>query len=138
MELYNGNTMESEEYKYADGWRKMMVTIWLEKIREYDVIDTGALMLSFKAGFRNWMPHELKGSIVHEFLYYGIYVERGTGRGMTHGNGGDVGFAPTRIPRPWMSKRYMYSVFRFQEHFSNKFANDFCRILKETLESSQS
>ena len=33
--------------QYAEGWMNMMVTIWQEKMQEYEVYDTGTTSLHF-------------------------------------------------------------------------------------------
>ena len=120
--------------EYADGWMKMMVQIWQEKIREYEVYDTGALMRSFQAELTKWADDKDKGSIVHKFLQYGIYAERGTGREIFKGNKGDIEREKVRIPKPWLSNKYKYSVYRLREYFATKYGNQFCAILRDTLQ----
>lgn len=118
--------------QYAEGWMNMMVTIWQEKIQEYEVYDTGALIQSFQTDLSKWADDSDKGSIVHKFLKYGIYAERGHGR---ISKNGDLEQSPKRIPKPWLSKKYLYSIFRLGEHFASNYGNQFCRIIKDALEA---
>ena len=130
---YNASATNARQY--AEGWMNMMVTIWQEKIREYEVYDTGALMQSFQTDLSKWADESDKGSIVHKFLQYGIYAERGHGREISVGNSGDQGQSPKRIPKPWLSKKYLYSIFRLGEHFAANYGHQFCKIIKDTLEA---
>lgn len=130
---YNASATNARQY--AEGWMNMMVTIWQEKIREYEVYDTGALMQSFQTDLSKWADESDKGSIVHKFLQYGIYAERGHGREISVGNSGDLGQSPKRIPKPWLSKKYLYSIFRLGEHFAANYGHQFCKIIKDTLEA---
>lgn len=129
------NVSSTDARQYAEGWMNMMVTIWQEKMQEYEVYDTGALFKSFQTDLSKWADDSDKGSIVHRFLQYGIYVERGHGRELSIGNGGDLGQSPKRIPKPWMNKKYLYSIFRLGEYFAANYGNQFCRMIMNTLET---
>lgn len=127
--------------QYADAWARMMVNIWQEKMEAYGVYDTGKLMKSFNDDFLKWGDDKDKGSIIHKFLQYGIYVERGTGKEKNYGNGGDIGEyrengkeRTFRVPKPWLSKKYLYSIFRLGNYFAAHYGNEFCRMIKNTLE----
>lgn len=118
--------------QYAEGWMNMMVNIWREKMQEYEVYDTGTLLRSFETDLSKWTGD--KGSIIHKFLQYGVYVERGHGREISAGNSGDLGQSPKRMPKPWLTKKYLYSIHRLSEHFAAQYGNQFCRMIKDTLE----
>jgi hypothetical protein len=100
--------------KFEEGWAAMMVDIWKEKIERLKAIRTGALYRSF--GYTITGTVGSTRTIAHRFLEYGIYVERGTGREITKGNGGDLGFTPNRKRKPWFSKRYYGSIMKLNEH----------------------
>ena len=101
--------------QYAEGWMNMMVTIWQEKMQEYEVYDTGTLMKSFQMELSKWADDSDKGSIVHKFLQYGIYVERGHGREISIGNGGDIGQSPKGYRNPG-SRKNTCTVFSVWEN----------------------
>ena len=92
MRRVNGANMpetEEELRQWEDEWSDMMVTIWTENIVRLGIIDTGNLMRSLTGNvIRNTDQKEM----IHEFALYGIYVARGTGRGYTPGNPGDLPF----------------------------------------------
>ena len=94
--------------EYIRAWNKTMAEIWQDKLRQLDVYDTGALFASVKTGFVSDQRGTVQ--IVHKFLEYGLYVDAGTGNGFKRGNGGDLGFNPTREPKPWFNKKYFASL----------------------------
>ena len=94
--------------QYADAWAQMMITIWSEKMSALDIHDTGALQKSLRTEVVRQSGGDVT-KINHFFLYYGHYVARGVGKEFRRGNTGDLGFTPTRKPRPWLSGKYWYS-----------------------------
>lgn len=120
---------------YQRAWCDMMVDIWREQMSQLGIVDSGALYSSV-AGLAG------ETEIQHEFLLYGIYVHRGTGREFTPGNGGNLdvmdgvyrdehgldkprkrgpkwggGYTSgePRQEKPWFSRKYLYSIHRLQE-----------------------
>ena len=71
--------------EYIDGWTKMMMTIWKEKIIRYGIVDTGHLHSSFSGDSDD-------NSALLKFVSYGIYQAMGVGNGYKRGNGGDLHF----------------------------------------------
>lgn len=128
--------------QYAQAWSEMMLTIWKEKMQEYMIHDSGNLLNSLHASMDRWTDGKDKGDILHSFLQYGVYVERGTGREKNYGNSGDIGeFQQSgeersfREPKPWMTKKYLYSMFRLGDCFAANYGNQFCKMIKDTLEA---
>lgn len=72
---------EDELKRFEEGWTKMMVTIWQEKLQLLGVHDTDALRNSIEA---KALLEGAKKSIEHSFLAYGKYVDDGTGREFTN------------------------------------------------------
>ena len=72
---------EDELKKFEEGWAKMMVTIWQEKLQLLQVNDTGSLKGSIEAKI---LLEGAKKSIEHSFLAYGKYADDGTGREFTN------------------------------------------------------
>ena len=72
---------EEELKRFEEGWTKMMVTIWHEKLQLLGVHDTDALRNSIEA---KALLEGAKKSIEHSFLAYGQYVDDGTGREFTN------------------------------------------------------
>lgn len=80
---------EEELRQWEEGWSDMMVTIWTENILRLGIVDTGHLMRSLTGKVTGTADQR---EMMHEFALYGIYVARGTGRGYTPGNPGDLDF----------------------------------------------
>ena len=72
---------EDELRRFEEGWAKMMVTIWQEKLQLLQVNDTGSLKGSIEAKL---LLDGAKKSIEHSFLMYGKYADDGTGREFTN------------------------------------------------------
>lgn len=131
----NAPKTQEELSQYEKGWCDMMVDIWHEQMSQLGTVDTGALYSSV-AGFLG------DQAISHEFLLYGIYVHRGTGREYKKDNGGDLdvlngsyryehnldtprkkgpawggGYTSgePREAKKWFSKKYIYSIHRLNE-----------------------
>jgi hypothetical protein len=129
-----------EEYEdWVQGWVKMMIDIWKEKILKLNIFDTKKLY--------NDITGQISGSdqmtIVHEFMKYGIYVAAGVGNGYNKENGGYLEIldpslrkaahldrARSRGPRwstkhmttgkprerrDWFAYKYLQSIFKLGE-----------------------
>ena len=72
---------EDELKKFEEGWAKMMLVIWQEKLQLLKVNDTGALRSSLQAKL---LLEGAKKSIEFQFLKYGKYQDDGTGREFTN------------------------------------------------------
>lgn len=104
--------------KYEQGWTREMMTYWRERLLRLRVYDTGTLYRSL-AGTVRQGPQT---TIEHRFLYYGIYVAAGVGRGYKRGNGGDLAFLKDwktnqrhRQKRDWWARKYFSSLMRLGE-----------------------
>ena len=113
-----------------DKFGEIVIEKWQEKLLEKDIYDTGNLYRSLEYGYRatnalnqvigRGMSAEVKAGTVPDvftfkFPLYGIYVERGVGRGYTRGNGGDLvkfkGTGRGRERRTWY-----YRIFAHERH----------------------
>lgn len=72
---------EEDLRKFEEGWAKMMVTIWQEKLQLLQVDDSGSLRASIEA---KALLDGAKKTIQHQFLEYGKYADDGTGREFTN------------------------------------------------------
>ena len=68
---------QEDREKYIREWAANMVTYWRERIVRLQVKDTNALNASIQAQL---LLEGAKATINHSFLYYGKYVDDGTGR----------------------------------------------------------
>lgn len=113
-----------------DKFGELVIKDWQEKLLEKKIYDTGNLYRSIEYGYRatnalgqivgRGHASEVKAGTVPDvftfkFPMYGIYVERGVGRGYTRGNGGDLvkfkGTGRSRERRTWY-----YRIFAHERH----------------------
>ena len=72
---------DEELKRFEEGWTKMMITIWQEKLQLLKVEDSGALRSSLEA---KALLEGAKKTIEFQFLKYGKYADDGTGREFTN------------------------------------------------------
>lgn len=73
---------------YQEAWAEKMVQIWTDRILMAGAVRTGTLLRSVRRGASSITDAE--SLMTFRFVQYGLYVDRGTGRGYTRGNGGDI------------------------------------------------
>lgn len=99
---------------YAREWHEMMVRIWTDRIEAMRIHRTGTLRESVAAQSFAAPADGFSMYAAYRFVEYGIYVDAGTGRGYTVGNGGNLEFldpviraqkgkGKPRQRRPWFS-----------------------------------
>ena len=126
-----GTRGTTEEFRVDwDRFGEIVIEKWQKKLLEKDVYDTGNLYRSIEYGYRatnalnqvvgRGQASEVKAGTIPDmfsfrFPLYGIYVERGVGRGYTRGNGGDLvkfkGVGRGRERRTWY-----YRIFANERH----------------------
>lgn len=126
-----GTRGTTEEFRVDwDRFGEIVIERWQKKLLEKDVYDTGNLYRSIEYGYRatnalnqvvgRGHASEVKAGTIPDvftfrFPLYGIYVERGVGRGYTRGNGGDLvkfkGVGRGRERRTWY-----YRIFAHERH----------------------
>lgn len=128
--------MDLSPEAYQRSWAQMMTRIWSDRIRLHQAIDTGTLLRSISQGTTTYGP---RASLSFHFLDYGLYVDRGTGRGYTRGNGGDLKFkgkayrqahnlGAERQRRPWFSVSWNISCRRFADQMAAYYKTGFVGI----------
>ena len=126
-----GTRGTTEEFRVDwDRFGEIVIEKWQKKLLEKDVYDTGNLYRSIEYGYRatnalnqvvgRGQASEVKAGTIPDmfsfrFPLYGIYVERGVGRGYTRGNGGELvkfkGVGRGRERRTWY-----YRIFANERH----------------------
>jgi len=122
-----------ERQKYVEAFNKTMIAIWQERITLLDAIDTGALLQSTTLISMRADGRYIDLSIDFAFRQYGIYVDRGTGGDTPRGNGGDLGHAKGRQPKPWFHRKYLASVFNLRDFYADNLGQEFCGILSDAF-----
>lgn len=163
MKRINGANMpetEEELRQWEQEWSDMMVTIWTENIMRLGIVDTGNLMDSLTGRV---IANTDQKEMIHEFALYGIYVARGTGRGYTPGNPGDLPFLsesyrvehglnkkkkvgpawggrvaggkPRSKKRNWFLRKYLRSMYVLAEMERNVYGEMFMGNLSNVLDA---
>ena len=163
MKRINGRNVpetEDEIRQWEEDWSKMMVKIWTENILRLGIVDTGNLMRSLTGRVVTTTDHK---EMIHEFAMYGIYVARGTGRGYTPGNPGDLEFLsesyrveqgldkpkkvgpawggrvaggkPRSKKRNWFLRKYLRSMYVLAEMERNVYGEKFMGNLSNVLDA---
>ena len=134
-----------------DEFCRIVIERWQKKMLEKGIYDTGTLYRSIEYGVRgvNAVNQSLgRGMgktgmvtvpdvITFSFPLYGIYVERGVGRGYTRGNGGHLvtfeGRGRGRKKRTWYYRIFANERHRLGELVAQAYGNA-ARSMIHTLE----
>ena len=118
-------TQPISEVELATKWLDFTVTSFIENMRKLRIVDTGALLASFKKQVSVSAKGRLQLSL--GYALYGQFVDMGVGRGMKAGvRKGDDGYDRVRNTRgklrrherkarPWYSKEMAYQTKRLSE-----------------------
>lgn len=126
-------TAKEERERFIAAFNNTMLKMWHEKIQQLGVIDTGALYRSLLDVETKHNPEATEATLKQQFLQYGIYQDRGTGRETPRGNSGDIGREKRRRPRPWFSKKYFYSVMRIREFMAQSIGEQYIAVVSNAL-----
>lgn len=121
--------------KWLKGWSDKMKEIFKEQINLLGIWDKGNLFRSVSE--LNFFSNDPVYSISHEFAYYGVYVDRGTGKEFKKGNPGDLGFTPVRKPRRWFFKKYYASYMVLMEFSVDSMGAEFAASMVNILEGKK-
>ena len=136
-----------------DKFGELVIKDWQEKLLEKKIYDTGNLYRSIEYGYRatnalgqivgRGHASEVKAGTVPDvftfkFPLYGIYVERGVGRGYTRGNGGDLvkfkGTGRSRERRTWYYRIFVHERHRLGELVAEQYGRAAASMI-HTLET---
>lgn len=124
----------SQRESYVRAFNTTMVNIWKEKITLLGAIDRGRLYGSV-VGISLSMDEKVTSvTLSQEFNEYGVYVERGTGRNTPRGNNGDIGRPNPRVKKPWMTRKYLASMFNLREFMADSLGMEICLAMTNALE----
>lgn len=126
------NSISQEREEWVRAWSKMMVDIWREKIDLLNVNLTGNLYQQLAEA--SFYSQDEVYEIIHSFPYYGIFVDRGTGKEIPIGNSGDLGFTPTREPKKWLSPKHYASIMKLRDFMADSFGQEAITLIKDKIE----
>lgn len=132
MDSRSDNAIESRK-KYADAFNSTMTKVWRDRIRRKRATrayDTGALFASTVMD-RHVIASKDYTTLSYSWSYleYGVYVERGTGRGVFRGNPGDIGRDNKRRRRRWMNPRLYSSMCNLRDFMAESVGSEFVQIV---------
>ena len=126
-----GTRGTSDEFRVNwDRFAEIVIEKWQKKLLDQDDWNTGNLYRSFEYNYRatnalnevvgRGHAAEVKAGtipdwIAFKFSLYGIYVDRGVGRGYTRGNGGDL-VKFKGVGRGREKKTWYYSILVHERH----------------------
>lgn len=123
---------QKQREEYVNAFNSEMVRIWKEQIIKTGAIDKGNLYKSFL------MRHNKDGKILEiftewNFMEYGVYVDRGTGKEVYKNNPGDLGQDKNRKAKPWLSKKFYSSYLNIRDFFAENLAEEFCAAVPKIM-----
>lgn len=123
-----------ERGRYVAAFNKTMVDIWKEKLILLGVYDTGSLYNS--VSLRSPITDDKVTSVqlLHSFLMYGVYVDRGTGSNTFKGNPGDIGRDNRRTRKRWFYRKYYASTMNIKEFFADNLGKECAETIAACLE----
>lgn len=135
MERIDSTAAIEERRQYVTAFNTTMFKIWKEQILRLGILDTGNLYnsVSLKMPCLNDKVTEI--FLSWDFVEYGVYVDRGTGREIPLGNPGDIGRAKVRQPNPWLSKKFYSSFLNIRDFFIDNIGREFCAAIPQILGS---
>lgn len=141
----------TDRQKYIEAWNETMVRIWQDRILKLGVYESprrrnrsGEAHLYDSLRFLP-VQHDdkyMELTLSHQFLTYGMYQDRGTGREKAKGNPGDIGMCrkdgkvrTIRERRPWFSTKYYASVMNLKEYMAESIGKEFVGVISDAWQS---
>lgn len=122
---------ERQEAYIASRWAEIVIERWQKKIAKYKIGSTGALVRSFTSA----VEADAKGDvqkITFTYLYYGMFVDMGVGRGTKYSQRG----TSKRQIKPWYSSVVRREIYKLGELMIEKHGVkvlDSMRLMEKTL-----
>lgn len=145
MPQYTPQQLKDQRKHYVEAFNDTMINIWAEKIQKFDIIDTGTLLRSLSGLHTVILKSDYSSfEISEEFVEYGLYQDRGTGKETWKGNPGDISrkfdaagnklrVDKIREKRPWFSKKYFASVMNLKDFMADNLGKSFGAIISNEL-----
>lgn len=133
----NGIDPVEQRREYVTGFNDLMLKIWKEQISKFGAIDTATLYRSVLCKTSQFDGKVIDVMLAYNFVEYGIYVDRGTGRKVPGQNPGDIGRAKVRQARPWFSKKWFRSFINIRNFFADSLGEEFCAVIPRVLGSTE-
>lgn len=109
----------------AQEWADITIERWIKKTSRMKIGSTGALVRSFASSIQADARGDVQ-KITFTFLYYGIFVNMGVGRGT---NLQQVG-TTNRIKKPWYSSVVRREVYKLGELMIERYGSKVLSALR--------
>lgn len=132
--------------KYTEDFNQKMIEIWRDRLKKFGLSKESDHPLRTAGLFREISKKGLEArnaftDLRYSFSHreYGIYVERGTGRGVFRGNAGDIGRENLRRKnrikagkdvRPWRSRPLRRSLHNLRDFLAESLGIEFVEIIE--------
>lgn len=112
----------------VEAWMDIVIKIWIDKIRQHNIIDTGELLASFVSTVYLNSGGDPE-RIVFAFKYYGRFSDMGVGRGVP------ISEVPLskRRPKPWFSAMFDHQVEQLAGILEEKYGMKIAYSITDTL-----
>lgn len=98
------------EARMAGEWADIVIERWEKRIARLRIGHTGDLVRSFTSAVEADAKGDV-GKITFTYLYYGMFVDMGVGRGTTYAQRGNS----RRVAKPWYSSVVRREVWKLGE-----------------------
>lgn len=116
----------------AERWADIVIERWIRKIRTLDIGTTGELLKSLQAH----VELDAEGNpakITFLYLYYGIFVDMGVGRGVRLGDS-----AAIKRRKPWYSSVFLKEVNILGREMAERYGYDAATVPVRAFEGLSS
>lgn len=123
----------------AKAWANITIKEYRKKLFKYRIGESNQLLRSFSSQVTG--SNKLGVSKIQlAYLYYGMFVDMGVGRGTTLNDVGEnkisralngINSRNRRAPKPWYSKTMETEMFRLQKLMQEKFGDELVNTIKE-------
>jgi hypothetical protein len=130
-------SLQLERKKVVDDWARYAAERLQKSIIKHKIGHSGSLSYSVLYDLKAMSTGEVT-STVHEFNYYGKFVDMGVGRGQkiedvkTNGDLISV-VGHGRRPKKWFSRTFYAEFHALGEILAKKYGEDYQRVVKESI-----
>ena len=125
------DSKEQQEAYIATRWAEIVIERWQKRIARFRIGSTGALVRSFTSAVETDAKGDVS-KIAFTYLYYGMFVDMGVGRGTKYEQRGTT----NRKVKPWYSSIVRKEIYKLGELMIERHGVkvlDSMRLMEKTL-----
>ena len=127
-------TPQDTRREYVDAFVSTMTDIWRERLVKLRALRTCNLFSSVTAMTPViGDPDVSKVFLQFRFSQYGHYLQRGVGKEIARGNGGDIHRAKVRRRKEWFQPKWQGSIHNIREFYARSFSRESIAIINTAL-----